>query len=219
MEAAPDENITSNASVPVGVPGQSEIPPSHACDTRTGIARTEEPIHNWRIDEHEHGFREEPIHLKLANIDDATSNCSGTNPAAAQNRWETVYGGGCGGVSVRPYGSKEAISYMVPGIANSKETPEGVMPTKTSGTLQDVPRKMEPIGKHVPGRRWALCLGLFFADPQLYDIRSIPTPPAFFPMEALECSLHSSGVSTHLEYPHNDTDLLEGIADAVSRIS
>ena len=70
------------------MPGQSEIPPSDACDTRTGIAEIHKPIHNWRIDEHEHGFREEPIHLKLANLDDTTSNCSGTNPAATQNRWE-----------------------------------------------------------------------------------------------------------------------------------
>ena len=90
MEAAPGENFTSNSSVPVGVPGQSEITPSDACDTRTGIAGTEESTRNWSIHKHEHRFREEPIHLKLANMDDTTSNESGTNAAATQNRWETV---------------------------------------------------------------------------------------------------------------------------------
>jgi len=77
---------------------------------------------------------------------------------------------------------------------------------------------MEPFGKQFPGRRWALFLGVFFADPELYNIRSIPTPPSFFPMRVLECSLHRTGISTHLEYPHDDPGLLEGIADAVSRI-
>ena len=37
------------------------------------------------------------------------------------------------------------------------------MPTNTSGALWDMSRKMGPIGKQVPGRRRAPCLGLFFA--------------------------------------------------------
>jgi len=115
VEPALGENFTSHASVPVGVPGQLKITPSDASGTRDGIVGTEELLHNWRIDEHEHRFREEQFILNWQTWTTQQAITQGRTPLPPRTDGKRCAEEVAGGASSQSYGLRTAIC-MVPGV-------------------------------------------------------------------------------------------------------
>ncbi|KAF8433305.1 hypothetical protein BGX38DRAFT_1223013 [Terfezia claveryi] len=212
------EAVAANAGVKIGMPGGSRVTPMDVDNTRTGDARGKEQI-CYRL-EHvcEYKYGEDAVSTSMGDLANPASNNQRSTSTYSENRREEVQRAGYRGLSSQCDGTRKDIPNLVHVFPDFQEKPEGNLPAENGPCLQDISPTVGIFdfpnpGLEKIGRRESLVYRLFVAEPELYHIEPIPSPPPSFPTNILERALHDAGISTHTEYPVDDPAVTEGIMD------